>query len=639
MVVILVEPAGALLQRSLELRGNTLEPYSCEVLASYSAAKLAEMGYPVDVYCCDDEDQRREPYQFRPTDQSNGKKVSIHVLQHGRKTVEDQDLASKIIDLLAEGEAPYVVGLSVRTYAYMKSLVLSAILKSRKKDIQIVLGGYHPSVSCNEETKGLWKGSSKPEFLAPVDYQVIGEGEKPLTALLGKFLEIDDGKIANALGIKEWVVRNVLGHDATEHGRVIGGDEWRLEQDEFATAHQPVRNMSLIRNWCRNWNLSYPSPSKQTGVFQVQFTRGCSHSTCKFCCTPYVFGRHDKVRHKEPKNLVAEILSLRRMIGTPPNFAYFNDVTFNSSGDYWRDLCKAIILQKLHAPHAVKGQEPLVLSGEGDSEMLEDWLSRNANELNNTKFQLDIPVTENVKANLHWFALCRGDAISIEDALLLAASGCSKVGIGMESFSEDVANGLGKKCHRITGKSYTESITESLTNTDRVGIINRVYIILGSPNESLESLHSTWAMLEKHPVDQIRVAFYVPYVTDEQLLDGIERTALSEDRPNIRVPQLEKRLEDMDNIKDVMGPLRRAIDNVKEEGCKDIQRRLASFLCAFRKSFIENFYKSEFYEKRARDKVRRYPHLRNSYQEFFVELFETSGCRIDVRHYLDDKKG
>lgn len=660
MVVILVEPAGALLQRSLELRGNTLEPYSCEVLASYSAAKLKELNCAVEVFCCNDEDQTSSLKAVGEQKSEYEHEVIIHVLQHGRKAVEDQELASTILALLRKGSAPYVVGLSVRTYAYMKSLALAAILKSRNDDIKIVLGGYHPSVSCGDETKERrWEKANRPDFLRPVDFRVIGEGEKPFAALLGKLLNIENDKICSALTLnakacKALLATTIAKRNATSLPAIIGGAEWRLSLAEFASAPWPVRNPHLMWNWCRNWNLSYPSPSKQTGVFQLQFTRGCSHSACKFCCTPYVFGWKNDVRYKTPSGLVNEILAVRSesiTAGLPaPNFAYFNDVTFNTSNGEWRKLCKSLILERVHTPHPAKGDSAEFFPDNCSESILDAWLTETAKRFKDKPdLTLDIPVNEDIDTNLHWFALCRGDAVSNEDALLLASAGCSKVGIGIESFSNDVAGpkGLGKQNFDMGG-SYVDSIKTSLMSTDQVGIINRVYIILGSPTETIDSLRATWDMLKTLPIDQIRVAFYVPYVTDDPLLATVEQTVLNEDKPNIIVPMLTPALSKLAKEMAVL-PSEDSVSHKTDEdpfilaikassGVSDLELA-PEFLKAFRSNLIRGFYESNFYKSRVELKLARYPHLEESYREFFVELYETSAGGIDIRSCLTKREG
>ncbi|MEI8195554.1 MAG: hypothetical protein WCI73_06570, partial [Phycisphaerae bacterium] len=431
MVVILVEPAGALLQRSLELRGNTLEPYSCEVLASYAATKLRDMGCSVEVTCVG------EP---RPEATNNGEKVQIHVLQHGRDAVEDNDLARQIIALLKQGSKPYIVGFSVRTYAFRKAVALAAMLKASERDVKVVLGGYHPSVSCGTKACDLWKSVQIPAGV--VDCQVIGEGEKPLTALLATMIGISSDIINNALwgkmqnGLAYPSLPTVKAGEWSEHK--IGGDKWRLTQEEFEKAPSPVRSNILLKAWCRNWNLSYPSPTRQTGAFQIQYARGCSYNACSFCCTPYVFGFGTKnnVRYKRPDQVCEEIKGIR---DSGCNFVYFNDVTFNGVDGKWKELCYAMIRHELHTPHMLTGHPTFERKHATEDGKIKKWINATAQILEeNKKCTLNIPKEEDPDANIHWFALCRAETISLEDAVLLASAGCSKVGIGVESFCETV---------------------------------------------------------------------------------------------------------------------------------------------------------------------------------------------------------
>jgi len=207
---------------------------------------------------------------------------------------------------------------------------------------------------------------------------------------------------------------------------------------------------------------------------------------------------------------------------------------------------------------------------------------------------------DDIQKNIHWFCLAK-IGMSAELASLMAQAGCSKIGFGIESFYKQ-----GQREMRKPYKGY-EEIKETLENTDAAGIINRGYIILGWPHETEESITATIDGLLSTKVDQIRVAYFTPFPGTDLYAEYKKNYLLMEenyskfdgDTPVVKCEQLTK-----------------------------------NDLIAARKRIITSFYNSPLYHQRCRDKIRRFPRLRESYRSFAEELFDLSKGTINLKGVL-----
>jgi hypothetical protein len=92
-----------------------------------------------------------------------------------------------------------------------------------------------------------------------------------------------------------------------------------------------------------------------------------------------------------------------------------------------------------------------------------------------------------------WFGFVRFEAV-LEDAEFvrgLARGGCRMLQVGLESGSQQVLDRLGKGVR-------LESAARILKNLAAAGIASYVYILLGTPGETLEDAEMTLAFLEAH---------------------------------------------------------------------------------------------------------------------------------------------
>jgi len=193
--------------------------------------------------------------------------------------------------------------------------------------------------------------------------------------------------------------------------------------------------------------LCYPAPPDQRGVAQISYSRGCPF-TCDFCVSPLVFP--GKVQFRDPSDVVDEIEDLQQRFGT--NFVFFNDLTFNVYREKTLAMCREIIARKV---------------------------------------------------KVHWFAYC---SVHLQEDVIaaMAEAGCSRIGIGVETFSDEMT--------KIYKSQWNlEKTSRALSLVDKYGIINRVYLMMGYPEETREILAEMPALMKALPIDQPRLAYITPF--------------------------------------------------------------------------------------------------------------------------------
>jgi radical SAM superfamily enzyme YgiQ (UPF0313 family) len=93
------------------------------------------------------------------------------------------------------------------------------------------------------------------------------------------------------------------------------------------------------------------------------------------------------------------------------------------------------------------------------------------------------------KANIQWTDSCRPTDISAELAMLMRASGCLLLNYGAESGSDKILELMKKGL-------MSKDIIDSLRNTHRAGIINRVNFIAGYFHETEADVNATIGLIE-----------------------------------------------------------------------------------------------------------------------------------------------
>lgn len=495
--VILIEPLDFNdLRPGLFTRGNALEPYALECLASV----LEEHNYEVDV------------------------------LQQGSSSITD------LIAIVAESR-PFCVGLSVMTHTSEKSIQIARAIKRVVPHAYIVVGGQHPSLV--------------PEYVLEesIDYAVLGEGEDTLPDLLSCLEGRSKRSVLDVPGIA------FRGED----GQLVL-TKVRPRICDLDSLPPPKRYASYLRA-ARSWNLTYPPPSGQVAVAQVSYSRGCRFR-CTFCVSPRLWdGRHDvtsaaqSVTYRSARSVAKEVRRLHDEFGV--NFLYFTDLTFNADLEKVRELCRAFIDEGLHnSPESSPGHL---------------WDS------------------------VHWFALLKV-GIDEETACLMAKAGCSKIGMGVESFDAALVHTFKKPYRGL------DILSRSLIATDSAGIINRGLLIIGAPDETEESIERTINGLKTFLVDQVRVAFLTPYPNTPahaqfagQVMTN-DYSLYDEEHPVIEGRFL------------TVQALRKA-----------------------RERIVNDFYGSTEYRERCRRKLDRFPWLKESYAWYFNDLYNQFNGDVDLR--------
>jgi len=356
------------------------------------------------------------------------------------------------------------------------------------------------------------------------DFAVIGEGEATFLELCQKLTGKGQGPAWDTDGVAHF-------------GEICTIAPRRCRAD-FNALPAPIRSQEFLAR-AKSWNLSYPNPELQTGVGQVSYSRGCPFS-CSFCVSPLVWGK--RMTYREATKVAAEIKMLRDEFKV--NLLYWSDLTWNLEHDKIMEVCRAINAAGLH----------------NSPEDSADHLSE----------------------SVHWYALVK-PGLTLEETRAMAKAGCSKVGIGIESFDED---GI-----REFGKPYKRSVLrESLEALDEAGIVTRALMVLGRPDETDQSVNRMIEQLKTLPIDQVRVQFLTPF-PGTKTWDETERTDDDFDHYNGEYPVVKSRLSPDE-------------------------------LLAARDRIVSEFYSSTEYADRCKSKLERFPHLKESYRWWFDDLAE-----------------
>jgi radical SAM superfamily enzyme YgiQ (UPF0313 family) len=290
--------------------------------------------------------------------------------------------------------------------------------------------------------------------------------------------------------------------------------------------------------------LCYPAPPDQKGVAQISYSRGCPF-TCDFCVSPLVFP--GKVQFRDPIDVVDEIEHLQETYGT--NFLFFNDLTFNVYREKTLALCKEIIRRRLE---------------------------------------------------IYWFAYC---SVHLQEEVIeaMAEAGCTRVGIGVETFSDDMTE--------IYKPQWNLDKTHrALSLIDKYGIINRIYLMIGYAEETREILTQMPRFMKSLPIDQPRLAFITPFPSTP-FYDTVKDKIISHD------------------LRDYSGDVP-IIGNPNISPAEYIE---------IRNQIMRDFYTSVEYRRHVVDKCSRFPRMRDSFR-FFVEYLHAHGILDGAAHrrFLDE---
>lgn len=188
--------------------------------------------------------------------------------------------------------------------------------------------------------------------------------------------------------------------------------------------------------------------------------------------------------------------------------------------------------------------------------------------------------------DMTWFAMCGFVRTGHEMFRRMARAGCTKIGWGIETL-------IDHSLTRVKKHQSLETITATLEAADAAGIINRAYLMIGYPWQTQADLNNSLRLLLTIPVDEIKISFYTPFPGTP---------AYGQYEPELRTKDFSQ--FDTDH------PVLNTADMIAEE------------LVDARRSFFSRFYESSAYDARWKEKVRRFPHLKKSYDELFAFLHD-----------------
>ena len=173
-----------------------------------------------------------------------------------------------------------LIGISAVTPTINNAFYLAKNIKSIKKDIPIILGGIHATISPKECISN--------EF---IDFVAIGESENTIVEFANE-LQKSNPDFSKIRGVAFKINSEVVVNENREL-------ELNLDKIPFPARH-------LLKN-----SGSYSPPdAEKMPVASVFFTRGCP-GKCTYCCTKQIFG--SRMRYRSVSNIMEEIDEIVRL--------------------------------------------------------------------------------------------------------------------------------------------------------------------------------------------------------------------------------------------------------------------------------------------------------------------------------------
>jgi len=214
----------------------------------------------------------------------------------------------KVVEKTSEFN-PDVIGITATTPFYHVSVNLAKLLKEKKSDMKIVIGGPHITVLKERVFENFF------------DYGFIGESDNSWPKFLRAVEERRD-------------VSNIKGILYRENGEV-----------KFTGDYEPVGDINSIpfpaRRLLNNENYRMGTLEGEKRFTSIMTVRGCPFS-CIFCSTK-VFGKD--TRRREPKKVVEEMKECINNYGTE-HFSFLDD-TLTLNKEHFSEICDLIIKEKL----------------------------------------------------------------------------------------------------------------------------------------------------------------------------------------------------------------------------------------------------------------------------------------------------
>jgi len=213
------------------------------------------------------------------------------------------EIRSTILDF-----KPDVIGITTKSQNFKSVCIVARLAKEINKDIAVIVGGPHPSMTGSDIFK-----------CAEFDVSVIGEGEDVIVELL------------NTIAARE-NFHNIQGIIYRENGKTVetAPREYIKDLDSLCFPHESAPE--VLKDYDQ-----YP----RTAFRNIFTIRGCPYN-CLFCGSYKIWSR--KSRFRSPENVVREIKHLQNR---GLKLVHFDDDTFGVSKKHIHELCNAI---KEHCP-------------------------------------------------------------------------------------------------------------------------------------------------------------------------------------------------------------------------------------------------------------------------------------------------
>jgi radical SAM superfamily enzyme YgiQ (UPF0313 family) len=312
---------------------------------------------------------------------------------------------------------------------------------------------------------------------------------------------------------------------------------WRNRVRDRGIFPRALRDGEIMAK-SRVGSLMYPAPSKQTGTASVMLNFGCPLG-CTYC-TETTVGK-GKVGKRNADDVVRELGELKQNFGT--NTAMFLDLTFNLYSNQAEELCKRL-----------------------------------------------------AKANLgvNWYGMIRVTSPNgtqrVKPSLLeaMASAGASKIAFGIESTEPEAI----KDYHRSVSIQQDEC---ALREIDRIGVLSKVLLIIGHPEEKRDYYDSLINHLKILTPDEVRISFITPFPGTELWKNKVKTGEWSLTSRDWSEYTTFNQVVEMNYI-----------------GQRELDTQ--------RRRILRAYYSSPEFERHLRNKVSANPHLEQSYKEFLEVL-------------------
>jgi len=217
----------------------------------------------------------------------------------------------------------------------------------------------------------------------------------------------------------------------------------------------PLRDRTLVASSRMN-SFFHPIPGEQTGLVTMLASRGCSFA-CSYCSSHDLWG--NRTRFRDATDVADEIDHAIQSFAA--NVIVFYDLTFNLNPAYAIRLCEQFINRGFHR-------------------------------------------------KVSFYATCRisnpnGTLMLTRDLLVaMKAAGFVKIGVGLESLNEEIAGDY------KGGLSPWLNSVNAIRTAHEIGLLVRLFIMVGGPRESRQTYEETLERLDAVPAHDLRLGYVTP---------------------------------------------------------------------------------------------------------------------------------